>query len=191
MRHGEPEVPEFADRINAKAFRQCLDVYNRCGILESSRPASDTLSFFRDFSSVVASDRLRSIESAYVLSGSDEVLLIDPLFREIDDTFISLPLLKLKPQLWAKIFILLWYFGGFEFKKAFREGKARARECARKLADLAEAHGKVLFVGHGFINSYIASELRNTGWQGPKLPGKKYWEYAVYRLEEPRPVISQ
>lgn len=95
--------------------------------------------------------------------------------------FFSIPLLNLTPAAWSRIFILLWFMGLLALKKGFREGRARAREGAQRLASLAEAHGKVLFVGHGFINTYIARELNLPGWHGPKMPGRRYWGYGVYR----------
>jgi hypothetical protein len=56
----------------------------------------------------------------------------------------------------------------------------RAREAAAKLVQLAEEHHAVLLVGHGFINHFIAKELRSRGWLGPKKPGSGFWDYGVY-----------
>ena len=180
MRHGEPNVLKLLNKINSNEFLECLKIYNTCGLLDASIPNDAMIEQFKDFGAIVTSDLKRSIDSAALIS-SQNSLIIDPMFREIDDSFISIPIVKLRPKTWGNIFILLWLIGMFELKKAFREGKIRARHCAEKLVRLAEEHEKVLFVGHGFINTYIARELKALGWSGPKLPSKRYWDYGVYQ----------
>lgn len=51
---------------------------------------------------------------------------------------------------------------------------------ALRLIELAEEHQKVLLVGHGFINHFIAKELQKGGWYGPTRPGKRFWSYGTY-----------
>ena len=179
MRHGEPDVPALADRVSSKEFLTCLELYKSCGILDTDKPPDSAQEMFSHFKAIVSSDLKRSIDSASLLS-SGTLLTIDPMFREIEDTFIQIPYLKLTPKSWSIIFILLWFVGALDFKKAFKKGKLRAKNCAGKLVGLAEEHEKVLFVGHGFINTYIAKELKLLGWDGPKSPSKRYWGYSVY-----------
>ena len=62
------------------------------------------------------------------------------------------------------------------------EAKKRAVEAVNILAELANEHKKVIFVGHGVYNRILASELRKNGWAGPKNPGSKHWSYGVYKL---------
>ena len=173
-------MPKLSNKINSTEFLECLEMYKSCGISETSKPKDNAIDIFKDFKAVVSSDLKRSVESASLLSSRGS-LIIDSMFREIEDSFITIPFVKLTPRTWSNIFILLWFAGAFELKKAFREGKLRARNCAAKLASLAEEHGKALFVGHGFINKYIAEELNSLGWEGPKMPSKRYWDYGVYR----------
>ncbi|MCI0506755.1 MAG: hypothetical protein L0Z73_11695 [Gammaproteobacteria bacterium] len=180
MRHGEPEIPNLSTKINSKEFQRCLEIYKSCRIQGNSKPGHGMVDIFREFKAVVASDLKRSIESASLLT-SQSALIIDSKFREIEDSFITIPFIKLSQGTWSKIIILLWHAGIFELKKAIKDGKSRARYCAKKLAALAEEHGQVLFVGHGFINTYIARELILLGWSGPKKPGNRYWDYGVYR----------
>jgi broad specificity phosphatase PhoE len=182
MRHGEPEIPALPEKVNAHEFLECLKLYNTCGIVGSSRPNQDAINQFKDFPAIVSSDLKRSVESASLFSPFGS-LIIDPQFREIEDSFIPIPLIKLAPKTWGDMFILLWLAGMFEFKQAFKEGRVRARDCANKLVRLAHEHGKVLFVGHGFINTYIAKELKLLGWNGPKLPSKTYWDYGLYQKQ--------
>lgn len=183
MRHGQPEVPRREDRINSAGFPDCLKIYNSCGLSLHSKPEAHTLNKFKDFRAVVASDFKRSIESALRLSFPQPLIYVDPLFREVQDVFLRIPFLKLKPRTWSKVFICLWYIGLFRYKASVREGRHRAKQCAKKLIELAETHQSVLFVGHGFLNAYIARELSAQGWKGPKMPSKRYWEYGAYQPE--------
>lgn len=184
MRHGEPDIPKLPDKVSSKGFFQCLEIYKNCGLLKSSKPRNTTLAHFRDVKAIVSSDLKRSSQSAAQLASSLP-LIIDPLFREVDGSLFPIPVVKLAPKTWGNIYIILWLAGLFELNTSFREGKMRAKDCARKLIRLAEEHEKVLFVGHGFINKYIANELRLQGWKGPKLPSKGYWDYGVYEKNAP------
>jgi broad specificity phosphatase PhoE len=181
MRHGEPDVSMLDNsRITSTEFLKCLEMYNHSGLLHSSRPEASTIETFMEFSAVVSSDLKRSIESALLLC-SQRSLIVDPLFREVKATFFKIPIIQCKPKTWGNIFILLWFIGLFERKASFRKAKVRAKSCAAKLATLADEHGRVLYVGHGFINTYIAKELLAMGWEGPKMPNKSYWGYEVYK----------
>ena len=179
MRHGEPALPELPAKITSHEFLQGLELYKRCGILRTSKPETDKLEKFSQFPVIVSSDLKRSLESAMLFTQPDQII-IDPLFREIDDDFFLIPWLKLAPRTWSTIFILMWYFGAFRFKKSFSNGRRDANNCAQILTKLAKKHGRVLLVGHGFMNTYIAKALIASGWSGPKLPGKSYWGYGVY-----------
>lgn len=182
MRHGEPDVPKLADiRIRSGEFAQCLKIYNDSGISSASTPEDTVVDQFKTFSAVVSSDLKRSIDSALYLC-QKQALIVDPLFREIEGAYLNIPFFRFAPKTWGNIFILMWLLGLFELKGSFKAGKARARLCAEKLMDLAEAHDKVLFVGHGFINTYIAKELVSLGWDGPKRANTRYWGYGVYRV---------
>lgn len=179
MRHGEPALPELPAVVTSREFLRGLELYKACGIRAASQPGHATRQMFQQFPAIVTSDLKRAVESATCFAPY-ESLLIDTDFREIEDNFFQLPLLKLAPRSWSTLFILLWLVGAFRFKKAFREGRAMAQQCANKLQKLAQQHGRVLLVGHGFMNSYIAQALIAAGWSGPRLPAKHYWDYAAY-----------
>ena len=179
MRHGEPDIPKLPAKVTSKEFFQCLEIYKSCGLLKNALPHEKTQAKFHDVKAIVASDLKRSLQSATRLA-PQQPLIVDPLFREIDGCFFPIPIIKLPPETWGNIYIVLWLAGLFEWNKSFRVGKASAKDGANKLVRLAEEHEKVLFVGHGFINKYIAKELRLQGWTGPKLPSKGYWDYGVY-----------
>jgi len=97
MRHGEPNVPKLLNKINSNEFLECLKIYNTCGLLDASIPNDAMIEQFKDFGAIVTSDLKRSIDSAALIS-SQNSLIIDPMFREIDDSFISIPIVKLRPK---------------------------------------------------------------------------------------------
>jgi hypothetical protein len=74
--------------------------------------------------------------------------------------------------------LAIWLFK--RNSESFTNAKNRAKEAAIRLIQLAEEHQSVLPVGHGFINHFIAKEIRKRGWYGPSKPGKAYWEYGVF-----------
>jgi len=183
MRHGKPDVSMLSNkRMASKDLLEGLEIYDSCGILKASKPEDTTLDRFREFSAVVSSDLKRSIESALLLC-SQQSLIVDALFREVEEVFFKIPILKFTPRTWGNIILLFWFIGLLELKRSFRAAKIRAKRCADKLIGLAEEHGKVLLVGHGFINTYIAKELVSLGWDGPKIkmPNRRYWGYDVYK----------
>jgi broad specificity phosphatase PhoE len=179
MRHGEPDFPEFG-RVAANAFRECLTAYDLAGLCCTSRPNNLALNRFFDYEVVVASDLRRSQESALVFA-TEKPLITDSIFREVDLPRIQIPGLKLRPQKWAYILLSLWWIGVLDSTEQVKTSKNRAQNGAQKLVKLAQQHGKILLVGHGLFNSYIAKELKNQGWVGPSFPGKRHWEFGVYR----------
>jgi len=75
---------------------------------------------------------------------------------------------------------MLWLLGYSKNSESLKESKSRALQSANILIELADKHGRVLFVGHGVYNRLLANELKSMGWSGPKSPGSKYWSFGVY-----------
>ena len=75
----------------------------------------------------------------------------------------------------------LWFLGFSKNTESISVAKSRAKQASEKLIELAAEYQSVLFVGHGFLNHYIAKELLANNWIGPSSPGKKYWEFGAYR----------
>jgi len=181
MRHGKVDIPEFKERIVGGDFIACLDQYDISELHENSQPDAESIGYFTHYSSVVCSHLSRSQESAKRLQLTDKVI-IDPMFCEVKKPYLNFFGLKLYPKTWAILIGLSWYCGLLEKKMPFIEAKQRAKNCADKLEKLARDNGKVLLVGHGFMNTYIAKELRDRGWKGPTTPAKRHWQYGIYRL---------
>jgi broad specificity phosphatase PhoE len=79
--------------------------------------------------------------------------------------------------LWARLFWLLGLHSGCE---SFLDARRRARTAAERLQELAEKHGSVMLVGHGYFNSMLAIHLRRLGWHGPRLNAPRHWSATVF-----------
>lgn len=73
---------------------------------------------------------------------------------------------------WIVLVRVLWVLGFSRNGESLRNAKKRANHAAARLVELAEEHQQILLVGHGFINYFIAKELRKRGWSGPSRPGR-------------------
>lgn len=129
---------------------------------------------------VVCSHLPRSIESAKALGFSD-IHLQDSLFGEATIPHFSRSSLCLPVGVWVVVLRVLWFFGFSKNGESFKQAKSRARLAAEKLIALAQTHHDVLLVGHGFLNHFIAKELKKQGWQMSSKLGNGYWEYGVFK----------
>lgn len=175
LRHGKPNI-ELQGKIRPVDFKQLVTVYAESGIQDSPPPQLGE-QFNSHF--VVCSHLPRSQHSAEKL-GFNEIHLSDSLFAETDIPFFEKSAISLPVIGWLVIFRIMWLFGFHKNGESFSKAKARAREAAQKLIELAEEKDKVILVGHGLMNRLISRELRRENWQGPGSPGKKYWEYGCY-----------
>ncbi len=177
LRHGKPDF-EFTRPVKARELGTLITSYNSCGI--KGEPPVNAVERARQCNAVVCSDLPRSIESANAL-GIETVHLSDSLFREAELPYSRFGLVPIPPQIWAVVFRMLWFFGFSANGESLATARKRAAVGARKLVEISRAQGSVLFIGHGFINRFIAKELLAHGWAGPTNPGKDFWEYGVYR----------
>ncbi len=179
MRHGRPRIDETT-AISARDFPAWLDAYRDAPLADDSQPLPSSHQIAREADLVVCSQLIRSVESARRLDRADARVLEG--FEEMAMPHGRLPLVKLSARGWATLFRLLW-LAGYSHNAAEnrRQGNARARQAAARLARLAGEHGHVLFVGHGIFNRFVARHLRATGWQGPGDPGRGHWSFAEYR----------
>jgi broad specificity phosphatase PhoE len=178
LRHGRPDISENR-KLRASELQQWIKSYNSASIVSENVPSKNVIEIANTCNVVVCSDLPRSIESAKML-GLNEINIIESVFKEMGLPFGRFPLFKMRPTIWAALFRLLWFFGYSSNSESLTEGKIRAKVGANLLKEAAIKGGPVLFVGHGFINRFIAKELLSSGWKGPKYPGKKYWEFGVY-----------
>lgn len=178
LRHGKPDLPPL-EKVKACDLQRWIDAYNAAGIDHRQTPPLRAMAIASECNAVVCSDLPRSIESAAVLNVKN-VYLSNSVFNEVGMPRPDWNSFRLPPFTWAVIFRMLWFLGYSSNSESYDASRLRAKDCARKLKEIAADQGTVLFVGHGLINYFIAKELLAAGWHGPRCPGRRHWEYGVY-----------
>ena len=176
LRHGKPGI-ELNGKIRPVDFKQLVSAYAESGIQDN--PPFHLKDRFNSHY-VVCSHLQRSMHSANKL-GFDEIHISDKLFAETDIPYFEKRAIKLPVIGWLIIFRIMWLFGFHKNGEPFSRAKIRAKQAALKLIELAEENEKVILIGHGVMNRLIARQLRLKNWQGPGSPGRKYWEFGIYR----------
>lgn len=175
LRHGKPSV-DLKGFLNAREFKQLIKDYAQSGI--QNHPPLDLKDLFNSHYAV-CSHLERSLQSAKHL-GISEIHYTDELFAETDIPHFDKFIIKLPIISWVITLRLMWLFGFSKNGESFKEAKNRAKQASNKLIELAQKNEKVILVGHGLMNRLIAKQLRLNNWQGPKSPGRCYWEYGLY-----------
>ncbi|NOX43669.1 MAG: phosphoglycerate mutase family protein [Gammaproteobacteria bacterium] len=177
LRHGKPEF-ELAGNVRACDLSDFARSYDLSGI--TGNPPSEVIDLTKKHKIVVCSDLPRSLQSAKAL-GVAEVHSASSVFTETSIPHFDNGSIKLPISLWVLLLRSLWYVGFSRNGESLSAAKNRAKLAAQELISLAKQFDKVLLVGHGLINYFIAKELLSNNWLGPSSPGRKYWEYGVYR----------
>jgi broad specificity phosphatase PhoE len=182
LRHGRPKLPTFA-KLSARDFSQWIDAYNLAPLDQSLPPPQSAFAITQSCSTVVCSHLHRSTDSAHTL-GKTNIDYIDPLFREVDLPYAQIAWPKLSANFWLVCFRILWLLGYAPHCESLVTAKKRAVIGADRLQQLAEQKGSIIFVGHGFINKFIAQALLTKGWQGQSSNkfNSRYWQFSVYEL---------
>jgi len=182
-RHGEPALSREV-RLSGTEYRQWWARYEEGGLKAGQLIPEDLRTLAASAGTVVASTRLRSIESARALTGGDA-------FTQEPD-FIEAPLpppkfpgwLKLSPRTWGFLArFWWWWFNHHEEEESRRQAQRRAAAAADRLIALAEDGADVLLVAHGFFNAMIGRALLARGWRRTLGRGYRYW--SVRRFERP------
>jgi broad specificity phosphatase PhoE len=174
-RHGEPALSRKI-RLNAQGYREFWAKYEVMGLLPGQSPPQTLVGFTADCGVLVASTRLRSIESAEKLAqGRDftrePVLVEAPLPPPNWPSWI-----KLKPSLWGFIArFWWWFFNHHEGQETRRQAEGRADQAAEMLERLAAEGKDVVVLAHGFFNFMIGRALKRRGWKLVHSEGYKYW----------------
>ena len=183
-RHGEPVLSRKV-RLNAREYREFWANYEVLGLLPGQSPPRMLMDFVERCGALVASTRLRSIESAEKLAqGRDfaqEPLLVEaPLPPPDWPTWI-----RLSPSLWGFIArVWWWFFDHHEGGETRGQAEVRADEAAAMLERLAEHGEDVVVLAHGFFNFMIGRALKRRGWRLVRSEGWKYW--SMRRFERGR-----
>ncbi len=179
LRHGKP-VFELKGNVRAKDLSEIARSYDLSGIADA--PTKESVDVAQENCFIVCSHLERSLESAKAL-GCTEIHLKDELFCETAIPHFGSGTVTLPIGAWIVVLRILWLFGFSRNGESLANVKKRARRAAARLVELAVEHQRVLLVGHGFMNYFIAKELKRNGWSGPSKPKHGFWEYAVYHQE--------
>ena len=182
IRHGEPALSREV-RLNAPEYREWWGRYEIGGLKSDQSPPQDIVDLARGASVVVASTRLRAMQSAAILAGEHA---FSP-----DDLFIEAPLppppwppwIRIGPRNWGFFARVWWWFLDHHGdEESVAQAHERADVAARRLIALAADGHDVLLVAHGFFNTMIGRALKSMGWRRTLGRGYKYW--SVRRFEK-------
>lgn len=182
-RHGEPAISRKV-RLSAEEYRMFWARYELSGIVPGHAPPPLLQKFAEAAGVVVASTRLRSIESAQALVQDREfareaILIEAPLPPPKLPAFI-----RLSPRIWGFLArSWWWFFNHHEGAESRRQAEARADQAAAMLAQMAASGQDVVVLAHGFFNFMIGRSLRRMGWRMTASQGFKYW--STRRFERP------
>jgi broad specificity phosphatase PhoE len=182
-RHGEPALSRKV-KLSAQQYRDFWANYEVLGLLPGQTPPAKLLQFVERCGTLVASTRLRSIESAQSLAAgrefAREALLIEaPLPPPNWPAWI-----RLSPSLWGFIArVWWWFFDHHEGGETRGQAEVRADRAADMLEALAARGEDVVVLAHGFFNFMIGRALKRRGWRLAHSEGWKYW--SMRRFERP------
>jgi len=174
-RHGEPALSRKV-RLSASEYRDFWANYEIMGLLPGQTPPAHLSVFVEQCDLLIASTRLRAIESAQAVGQGrafeQEALLVEaPLPPPNWPSWI-----RLSPRLWGFFArFWWWFFDHHEGGETRREAEARADQAADKLQELALGGQNVVVLAHGFFNFLIARALKRRGWRPTLREGYKYW----------------
>jgi broad specificity phosphatase PhoE len=180
-RHGEPALSRKV-RLNAPEYGDWWARYEEGGLKAGQTPPSGLLEIARDADTIIASTRLRSIETARAVVGA-RAFATDPTFIEAPLPPPPWPLwLRMSPKRLGFFARFWWWFfdnhGGQETRK---EAEARAGQAADLLIEIAGGGQNVLVLAHGFFNWMIADALKARGWTKTVDEGHAYWSIKRFR----------
>lgn len=179
FRHGKSSLRSFKPMGGAD-FQQWLMAYDQAGICSESLPSEAASLAVVACRYAICSDLPRAFESVRRLHPNLPLLSTD-LYREAEMPWGTHNWLKLPPAVWSVWYRFWWMWGYAPGVESFSAAQHRAQQCAEELMALAQQHGTVLFVGHGFINCLIVKRLRAHGWRGPWRLWRQNWAFGVYR----------
>jgi hypothetical protein len=177
-RHGRVSVPLRA-RIAGNQFAAFVDELQTCGIAAEFGPPSETCALSKTAGILVSSDLRRSVESAQLLTSASPTLS-ESVFREAEVPTMFRCSIALRCSTWIVLARLLWHVRSWAGVESPPAARARAAVAVSLLESLAEQHGSVFLVGHGYFNRFIAAELRRRHWKGARFPATGNWATSRY-----------
>lgn len=181
-RHGKPALSRRT-LLSSEEYRQWWATYEAGGLHPGQVMPEGLKAAARAAGSVIASSRLRSLESVRA-AGDDRAFISEPMFDEAPlppprwPNWIQLP-----PIVWGFITRVTWWFLDHHHgEESRREAEARAEAAAGRLIQLTSSGQDVLVLAHGFFNAMIARVLRRQGWRCTDDGGWRYWSARRFEL---------
>ena len=182
MRHGKP-APQPATWISGRQLGQWIRAFNQTGLDESSVVPAAVRDLVPTIGIVVASDLPRSKQSAARLMAHAGVRVESDL-REAGLPHSLKFAVRAPASVWLVIARLAWWLNVVPADETIAAARLRAQRVTKILKTLAREYGSILVVGHGIFNSFIAKELRMSGWEGSTLRSSRFWSTATYTSED-------
>lgn len=182
IRHGK-SVLDISGKVSAAEFGGFTRDYDSAGIDENYLPPTRVIEKARSCNFSVCSSLARSLHSAKLLK-IENPDVVSPLFRECEMPYNNWKYPKLSISNWPLVYRILQILGYSPNAESYKEIKSRSKECAMHLIELAQAHGSVLYVGHGVLSWVLHKHLLNMGWLGPAKSVRAHWECGVYKYNK-------
>lgn len=167
IRHGRP-LADFSTTRCGDELGEWLRVYESVEV-DTSLPPPETLRAAVRGARVCSSPTPRARGSAALLGA--EVETLDDAREAPLPERVWCPL-RVRPTTLLVLARTAWFLGAAAVE---RPGAVRARRVAAGMIASAETSGAVALVGHGYMNRFIATELRELGWRRVAMEGMGYW----------------
>ena len=185
-RHGRPDLPvEARQPICGREIGRWYRRYDASGIVADVDAPPALWEAARAAGCVVASDSRRAIESAARLIPADAIR-VEASLREVGLPESLDSSLRLSPMVWVLIARAAQMLDRHDDEGGRVAVRSRAARVAGTLAQLAHDHHRVVAIGHGWFNRFVARELRRQGWYGPRFVPSGYWSSVTYEREPDR-----
>lgn len=121
-----------------------IEAYNLAGVKNEANPSAQKM--LRDLSQsfIVCSDLARSLIYAKII-GYPLPNKMDAIFREAELPHIQIPLIRLTPHVWSRIFRLFWLAGISPRVESLESFKQRAVMAVEELIKLAKSHLNIIY----------------------------------------------
>lgn len=176
IRHGRP-LADFSTQRRGHELGEWLRVYESVTVdasLPPPEPLRAALHGVRVFSS--PTPRARSSAALLVTHVGAQVQVLDEAREAPLPERVWCPL-RVRPTTLLALARSAWFLGAAAAERP-AEVRARARRVAAVLVAAAREGGEpgtVALVGHGYMNRFVATELRRLGWQRVAIDGMGYW----------------
>ncbi len=178
LRHAKVDMKKYGN-ISARGFGLWIHEYNTASIKKEVSNKDNIFKILDDADIILCSKLNRSIESVGLFNKS--VTYINELFNEVELSFFSWDLIRLRPRVWLIFFRILWFLGYSKNVESYYMAKKRAKLAAKMLIDLSDNSKSIALMGHGVMNRLIIKELLSCNYIKVKNTGTKNWSYRILK----------